>query len=191
VYFDTAAELLMHQPGIVSLHSQTTANALHYAYRTSDDEQTQQLALLQCAAFVAMFREMTNTGATDFNLQKLQPLQPSQPQAGPQATAAPPLEEIFADLSAHRREQAAQKSFSYLHAGGDAGTLIATARHHLVYGAVEAHDYKFAEAVFDNYAQFPDAQWRSRFLSAGMAYFKAPRERPVPIVAETLELLRT
>jgi hypothetical protein len=183
VLFDTSAELLMHQPGIVSLHSQTSANALHYAYGNCEDEQTQQLALLQCASFVAMFREMTHTTAADFSLQNLQP------QAGPQA--APPVEEIFADLSAHRREQAVQKSFSYLHSGGDAGSLIAAARHHLVYGAVEAHDYKFAEAVFDNYAQFPDAQWRSRFLSAGMAYFKAPRERPVPIVAETLELLRT
>ena len=180
VLFDTSAELLMHQPGIVSLHSQTTANALHYAYRTSDDEQTQQLALLQCAAFVAMFREMTNTAAGDFNLQKLQP--------GAQVAQ---LEDIFADLTAHRREQAAQKSLTYLHGGGDAGSFIAAVRHHLVYGAVEAHDYKFAEAVFDNYAQFPDADWRSRFLSAGMAYFKAPRERPVPIVAETLELLRT
>jgi len=194
VLFDTSAELLMHQPGIVSLHSQTTANALHYAYRTSDDEQTQQLALLQCASFVAMFREMTNTAAADFNLQKLQPVQPvqpSQPPAGPQATAAPPLEEVFADLAARRREQAAQKSLAYLNSGGDAGSLIAAARHHLVYGAVEAHDYKFAEAVFDNYAQFSDAAWRSRFLSAGMAYFKAPTQRPVPIVAETLELLRT
>src|SRR6185312_4519050 len=133
----------MHQPGIVSLHSQTSANALHYAYRTSGDEQTQQLALLQCAAFVAMFREMTNTGATDFNLQKLQPIQPPAPQppqpqpqpqseSGPQGTAAPPLEEIFADLSARRREQAAQKSLSYLRGGGDPGSLIAAARHHLV-----------------------------------------------------------
>jgi hypothetical protein len=33
VLFDTAAELLMHQPGIVPLHAQTTANALYYTYR--------------------------------------------------------------------------------------------------------------------------------------------------------------
>ena len=191
VLFDTSAELLMHQPGIVALHSQTSANALHYAYRTSDEEQTQQMALLQCAAFVAMFREMTHTGPTDFNLQKLQPLQSPEPQVGTQAGAAPPLEEIFADLSVRRREQAARKSLSYLQGGGAAGGFIAAARHHLVYGAVEAHDYKFAEAVFDNYAQFPDSPWRSRFLSAGMAYFKAPTSRPVPVVAETLELLRT
>jgi hypothetical protein len=63
---------------------------------------------------------------------------------------------------------------------------------------MEAHDYKFAEAIFDNYGQFPEsgrfaqagAGWRARFLSAGMAYFKAPTKRPVPIVAEAIELLK-
>ena len=183
VLFDTAAELLMHEPGIVPLHAQTTANALHYAYRVSNDEPTQQLALLQCAAFVAMFRQMTHTGESEFNLQKLEP-QPVEAHDPPRA-----LEEIFSDLAARRRVQAARKSLSYLRGGGDANSFIATARHHLVYGAVEAHDYKFAEAIFDNYSQFPHAEWRSRFLSAGMGYFKAPTQRPVPIVAETIELL--
>lgn len=184
VLFDTAAELLMHEPGIVPLHAQTSANALHYAYRISNDEPTQQLALLQCAAFVAMFRQMTNTGESQFNLQKLEP----QPLEGHSASQA--LEEIFSDLAARRRMQAARKSLGYLRSGGDADSLIATARRHLVYGAVEAHDYKFAEAVFDNYSQFPQAAWRAGFLSAAMAYFKAPTRRPVPIVDETIELLR-
>ena len=181
--FDTAAELLMHEPGIVPLHAQTTANALHYVYRVCDDEQTQQLTLLQCAAFIAMFREMTRTKETDINLGKLEPLPSARKTANP-------LEEIFSDLSEGQRLQAARKSLGYLRNGGDADNLIATARHHLVYRAQEAHDYKFAEAVFDNYAQSQDPAWRSRFLSAGMAYFKAPGGVPVPIVAETLKLLQ-
>jgi hypothetical protein len=184
VMFDTAAELLMQQPGIVPLHAQTTANALHYAYRVSEQEQTQQLTLLQCAAFIAMFREMTHTKETDVNLQKLEPLPLER-------KAVDPLEEIFSDLSAGHRPEAARKSFGYLRSGGNADNLVAAARRHLVYGAQEAHDYKFAEAVFDTYAQFPDPAWRSRFLSAGMAYFKAPSQRPVPIVAETLNLFQT
>jgi hypothetical protein len=186
VLFDMAAELLFNQPGIVAVHAQTSANALHYAYRMASDEQTQQLALLQCAAFVTMFREMTHTSETAANLEKLKPV--------PLERAAKqlPVEEIFADLSIRRRSEAACKSLGYLQGGGDAGSLIAAARHHVVYGAVEAHDYKFAEAVFDNYAQFPaSAAWRARFLSAGMAYFKAPTQHPVPIVAEALELLET
>jgi hypothetical protein len=181
--FDTAAELLMHEPGIVPLHAQTTANALHYAYRVCDDEQTQQLTLLQCAAFISMFREMTRTREADINLGKLEPLPTARKTANP-------LEEIFSDLSEGQRLQAARKSLGYLRAGGDADNLIATARHHLVYGAREAHDYKFAEAVFDNFTQCQDPAWRSRFLSAGMAYFKTPGRTPVPIVAETLKLLQ-
>jgi hypothetical protein len=184
VLFDTSAELLMQQPGILPLHAQTTANALHYAYRACDNEQTQQLILLQCAAFIAMFREMTRAKETDVNIQKLEPLPLER-------KGVDPLEEIFSDLSASHRLEATRKSLGYLRSGGDPDNLIATARHHLVYGAREAHDYKFAEAVFDNYAQFPDPAWRSRFLSAGMAYFKAPSQHPVPIVAETLRLLQT
>jgi hypothetical protein len=184
VLFDTSSELLMQQPGILPLHAQTTANALHYAYRVCDNEQTQQLILLQCAAFIAMFREMTRAKETDVNLQKLEPLPLER-------KGVDPLEEIFSDLSARHRLEAARKALGYLRSGGDPDNLIATARHHLVYGAQEAHDYKFAEAVFDNYAQFPDPAWRSRFLSAGMAYFKAPTQHPVPIVAETLRLLQT
>jgi hypothetical protein len=183
VLFETAAELLVHEPGIVPLHAQTTANALHYAYRVCDHEPTEQLILLQSAAFVVMFREMTRAREADINLQRLEPLPLEN-------KGTEPLEEIFSDLSAAQRLQAARKSLGYLRSGGDANNLINTARHHLVYGAHEAHDYKFAEAVFENYAQFSDQAWRSRFLSAGMAYFKAPARRPVPIVAETLKLLQ-
>jgi hypothetical protein len=181
--FDIAAELVMHEPGIVTVHAQTTANALHYIYRVGDNEQTQQLALLQCAAFIAMFRAMTHAKETDVDLRKLESLPLEHKTDNP-------LEEIFAELSDGQRLQAARKSLGYLQGGGSADELIATARHHLAYGAREAHDYKFAEAVFDSYEQCPDPGWRARYLSAGMAYFKAPVQQPVPIVGETLRLLR-
>ena len=183
VLFDTAAELVLRQPGIVSLHSQTTANALHYAYVVSNDEQTRQLTLLQCSAFVCMFRQMTGANGTDLNLGTLEALEL---RAGSEA-----LTEIFSDVSAGRRLQAARKALSYLQSGGDARQLIATARTHLVDGAEEAHDYKFSEAVFDSYSQFPLKAWQDRFLSAGMAYFKAPVRRPGPVVQQARELLRT
>lgn len=183
VLFDTAAELLVHRPGIVPVHATTTANALHYAYRSSGDEQMQQLALLQCAAFIAMFRQITHTAETAVNLQTLEPLALEH--------AGDPLEEIFSDVASGQRGAAMRKSLGYLRSGGDADRLIARARHHLVYGAREAHDYKLAEALFDNLAQLPDPLWRSRYLSAGIAYFKAPTPQPVPIVAETLKLLES
>jgi hypothetical protein len=183
VLFDTAAELVLRQPGIVSLHSQTTANALRYAYVVSNDEQTRQLTLLQCSAFVCMFLQMTGASGTELNLGTLEALEL---RAGSEA-----LTDIFSDVSAGRRLQAARKALSYLQSGGDAQQLIATARTHLVDGAEEAHDYKFSEAVFDSYSQFPLKAWQDRFLSAGMAYFKAPVRRPGSVVQQARELLRT
>jgi hypothetical protein len=184
VLFDTAAELFMHLPSVVSLHAQTTANALHYAFRVCGNEQTQQLMLLQCAAFVVMFRELTGTTRTDFSLEALQPL----PLEGPSVDA---IDEVFSDVSAGRRLQAAGKALGCLQGGGDGEALIARARHNCVYNADEPHDYKFSEAVFDNYAHLSDASWRSRFLSANLVHLKARAARPSPVVAEMLELLQT
>ncbi len=187
VLFDTAAELLLLRPGIVSLHAQTTANALYYAYRTASDESTQQMMLLQCAAFVAMFRHLVNAGAR-LNLSQLQALPLTRP-------ASEAHEEIFADLAAGRRLQATRKCLGYLRGGGDSAGLVAATRHHLVYGADEAHDYKFTEALLENCNQLGGAgrtaqsAWRQRLLSAGMAYFKAPAKHPDAVVSETLELL--
>jgi hypothetical protein len=184
VLFNTAAELLMHQPGIVPLHAQTTANALYYAYRVCGEEQTQQLSLLQCAAFVAMFCKLVNATRTDISLEALQPLPLDN-------TGAEAIDEIFTEVSGGRRMQAARKSLSYLQTGGDTEALIAKARHHLVYGADEPHDYKFTEAVFDNCQQLADSEWRYRFLCAGIACLKAPAQRPGPVVEQMLERLRT
>ncbi|MGO9592213.1 MAG: hypothetical protein ACLQFT_09075 [Steroidobacteraceae bacterium] len=182
VLFDTAAELVMAHPSILSVHAQTTANALHYAYRVCGGEQTQQLMMLQCAAFIALFRQFTGATASDFSLEALQPL-PLHRSTG-DAT-----DELYADVSAGRRLQAAGKALDYLQSGGDAEALIAKTRHHFVYHADEPHDYKFPEAVFENYAHLSDAAWRRRFLSAGMAHFKAPAQHPGPVVQETLDLL--
>jgi hypothetical protein len=183
VLFDTAAEFMMAQPGILSVHAQTTANALHYAYRICDSEPTRQLLLLQCAAFIALFRRYTGASTSDFNLEALQSL----PLHRPDADA---IDELYAEVSAGRRPQTAAKALAYLQGGGDPEALIARARHYFVYYADEPHDYKFPEAVFENYTQLADGAWRRRFLSAGMAHFKAPAQRPGPIVQETLELLQ-
>ena len=52
--FDGAGELLMRQPGIVSLHAVTTTNALHYAFQASADDRTRKLLLLQGAGVEQM-----------------------------------------------------------------------------------------------------------------------------------------
>lgn len=190
VLFDTAAELVTLQPSIVALHSQTSANALHYAYRHCGDARTQQLALLQCAAFVAMFRADTGAHEKDFRLSTEIGSEPAaSTRASPKAPGSEVLSGILAQIEQGERRRAARSTFAYLQTGGSADALIAALRQQLIAQAREPHDYKYAEAVFDTYAHMSDELWRHRFLSAGMALFKASAGRPTPLIIETRELL--
>ncbi|MHC4165210.1 MAG: hypothetical protein ACYSUM_24105, partial [Planctomycetota bacterium] len=64
--FAAAAELIVRWPGIVPVHAQTTASALHHVYRVSTDEHVRQLAMLQCAAFVSMFHRLVGSARASF-----------------------------------------------------------------------------------------------------------------------------
>src|SRR6185295_1653350 len=54
--FQSAGELLMRKPGIGTLHSVTTTNALHYAFQHTANDETRRFLLLQSAAFIPLFR---------------------------------------------------------------------------------------------------------------------------------------
>jgi hypothetical protein len=181
--FAAAAELVLRRPGIVPVHAQTTANALHHAYLASSDDRTRQLAMLQCAAFVAMFGRLVGGEGADLRIDALEPL----PLAGAPHEA---LDEIFSDVPA-RRLDAARRTLAYLLGGGSSDAWVARARHHLAHDVTESHDYKFAEAAFENAAHVGDAAWRARLLAASMTYLPGPVPvPPSPAVAEAVALLR-
>jgi hypothetical protein len=54
--FSASGELMMRDPGIVSLHAATFTNAVHYAWQRCGDDTTRRLLLLQNAAFLPLFR---------------------------------------------------------------------------------------------------------------------------------------
>ncbi len=88
-----AGEMLMQQPAIVALHGITTTNALHFAYRTTANDETRRLMMLQNAAFLPMFRgAMEGRGKVQkVSIDNLEPASLSDD--------APATEQIFADLS--------------------------------------------------------------------------------------------
>ncbi len=51
-----AAEVLMRNPGILSLHAVTTTNAIRYLYERSASDETRRLLLLQFASFLPFYR---------------------------------------------------------------------------------------------------------------------------------------
>src|SRR5690606_16142267 len=55
--FVVSGEMILQQPAIVPIHANTTSNALAFAYRTSADDETRRLMMLQNAAFLPKFRD--------------------------------------------------------------------------------------------------------------------------------------
>jgi hypothetical protein len=180
--FAAAAELVLRQPGILPVHALTTASALHYAYSASSRARTQQLALLQCASFVSMFRAFVGDARADLRVDALEPLAL---ESGPGEA----VDEIFSTVPADR-STATRKALAYLRRGGDAAAMVARARRHLAHNGSEAHEYKFAEAAFENATHASDPAWGSRLLAASLAYVPGPvPERPSAAVAEAAKLL--
>lgn len=161
-----SGELLMRQPGIIGLHTLTTANALHYAFSASGDDRTRQLVLLQNCAFVPKFRESAAIRGTikETTLDLQTPTEP----AG--AVSAEAVEEIFAEIS-RNRDQAAVKVRAFLAAGGDPRTITDTARRLVFAKGRDAHDYKFSAAVLEDFGHVSPA-WRNLFLS--LSVFNLP-----------------
>ena len=173
-----AGELLMRQPGIVALHSLTTLNAMHYAYRTTGDDGLRRFLLLQSASFVPMFREaMKSRGKVeDFGIESLEtPDDSSRPKdAG----------EIFATLSKNKLS-AAQKAMILLKANPAAARELTDEARRLIFlKGRDSHDYKFSSAVLEDAALVSPAV-RDRFLAASLFWLKGTGDADSGLVKRT------
>ncbi|HYT94574.1 MAG TPA: hypothetical protein VEL76_38015 [Gemmataceae bacterium] len=158
----TAGELIGRQPGIVGIHCVTTVNALHFAYQTSENDETRQMLLLQGAAFLPMFRQAMLGRGRLSNL-RIDTLERQEPQGrGPQA-----IEEIFADVS-RDRTIAARKTLGLLQRDqASAQALMAAGRRLIFTKGRDSHDYKFSSAALEDFYHATPA-WRDRFLATSM-----------------------
>jgi hypothetical protein len=180
-----AAELTVQQPGIIGLHSVTSANALHFAYRRTADDSTRRMLLLQAVAFVAMFRE--RMGGPKLNeavtVGKLEPLTPGS--TGPAA-----LEEIFAEVHT-RRLDAIRKTITLLHSGGLAPDLFLRRGRQMIYlKGTDSHDYKLSEAVWED-GHHVAPSFRPYFLAASLSNLKGSTDKDNQLVQRTRAALGT
>lgn len=182
--FGSSAEMLMRRPGIVSLHSLTTANAIRFAYETTADDETRRWLLLQAASFVPLFRgeaAARKDKGTDIQFDALEPL-------APKASGEKAVDEIFADLSSDK-STAARKVLGYLRANPDPRPLADAARRLVFRKGTDSHDYKFSSAVLEDCAHVSPA-WRDRFLAASVYWLKGSGGADTDLVRRTREALK-
>lgn len=177
-----AGELLMRQPGIVGLHTLTTANALRYAFDACGDDATRRLAMLQCAAFLPLFRqaEKERGAMSDARVDKLAPIVPE----GESLTPS----QVFAEVG-RDRAAAAGKALGYLEGTRDAKGLIDAARVLIFLKGADSHDYKFSSAVLEDYFNVSPG-WRNRFFAAGTYWLKGSAGKDNDLVQRTREALK-
>ncbi|MDZ4852713.1 MAG: hypothetical protein SGI77_25770 [Pirellulaceae bacterium] len=154
-----SSELVTRQPAIVPLHAVTTSNALHYLFHSVSDDSLRRWLLLQNASFVAHFREAAKS-REKLPEKHLDELIGS-------SNARTTIDGIFANV--HRdRASAAEEILQFLDAGGNAESLIGTARELVFLKGSDSHDYKLSSAAIEDFYAM-DPRWRNRYL-AGCSY---------------------
>jgi hypothetical protein len=152
----SANELLMRKTGIVTLHAVTSANALRFAYNTSDHAMVRLTMLLQNAAFVPLFRAAAGK-LPDTKIDEFKP-----------GDAAADASDVFATASTDHAG-AARKALAYLQGGGNANALMSAARRLVFLKGNDAHDYKYSSAVLEDYHHISPAL-RDRCLASSLYY---------------------
>jgi len=178
--FLAAGDLMLKQSGIISVHANTSVNALHYAYRHVGHPGTRRLILLQAAAFLPLFRDLLGVERRDLRIDTIDVLDQGQ-------DSGSALEDIFATVSVDR-VNAARKTLGYLGTGGAELPFMNHARRYVVDRNTGYHDYKFAEAAFENAAGM-ESPWRKRYLAASVLYLNGSADKPNETVARARSLL--
>jgi hypothetical protein len=173
--FQSAGELLMRRPGILSLHALTSANALHFAFRTATPDETRRFLLLQTAAFLTLFRG-DPAKLKELRLDQLEPSEAAE-------KTAPTTEEIFAEISRDRLA-AAKKVLAYARQNPDPKDFIQAARRLVFLKGTNSHDYKFSSAVLEDY-QHLSAACRAPYLAASVFNLRGSGEKDNSLVART------
>jgi len=165
-----SGELLMRKTGIVTLHSVTSSNALHYTWQTCADPQTRLWLMLQNAAFVPLFRAAAGKLA-DTKLDELE--------AQPADNLSP--EEIFANKD---RPTAVRQALAYLNSAAHPEDLMHHARRLVFLKGNDAHDYKYSSAVLEDYYTL-SPQWRNRYLATSLFYLPTSNQPDNKLVGRT------
>jgi hypothetical protein len=208
VHLATAELLVRHKDGwgLASrpLHSNTSTNAMHYAFRTATIPATRLLVLLQAVAWATSKTGGDRAGGDlrDLSITEL-------PAIDVPASSDDAITEIFAQLpTRHYRwdkkdgavlaygtradaDEACRKVFVLTRDRPEAvPRFVQTARSWLCRKANnDSHEYKFLAAILEN-AGWVSPEWRPHLLAAAVHYFHGDQSPDNPVIRQVREALR-
>jgi hypothetical protein len=207
VHLATAELLVRHNDGwgLASrpLHSNTSTNALHYAFRTGTDPATRLLVLLQAIAWAAdkTGGDRASGALRDLSITDL-------PVIGLPASSEDAIVDIFAQLPArHYRwdrnrgavltygtradaDEACCKAFALARERPGAVPLFVQTAHSWLCrkASNDHHEYKFLAAILEDVG-WVSPQWRPHLLAASVHYFHGDRSPDNPVIQQVRDAL--
>jgi len=208
VHLATAELLIRHNDGwgLASrpLHSNTSTNALHYAFRTATAPATRLLVLLQAVSWAAskINGDRANGALRDLSITDL-------PVIDVPASSEDAVTEIFAQLpSRHYRwdrnrgavltygrradaDQACRKAFVLTRDRPAAVPLFVQTAHSWLCrkASNDTHEYKILAAMFENVG-WVSSEWRPHLLAASVHYLHGDQSPDNTVVQQAREALR-
>jgi hypothetical protein len=208
VHLATAELLIRHKDGwgLASrpLHSNTSTNALHYAFRTATVPATRLLVLLQAVAWASAKTggDLSGGSLRDLSITDL-------PAIALPGSSEDAIAEIFAQLpTRHYRwdkkdgavltygaradaDEACRKVFALARDRPAAvPQFVQTAHSWLCRKASnDSHEYKFLAAILEDVG-WVSPEWRPHLLAAAVHYFHGDRSPDNPVITQVRQALR-
>ncbi|MFN0051049.1 MAG: hypothetical protein ACKV0T_02600 [Planctomycetales bacterium] len=179
-----AGELMMRQPGIFGIHTVTSINALHYAFRCALEPRQRLLLLLQGLGWMCQFRNFMATRQPALSNLRINDLQ-SAPIAADPAEA---IAEIFSLLSTDPAA-AAPRALALARQRPDPADFARQARSLIFRKTADPHHYKYAAAVFEDY-DLVSPDWRPHVLATSVYYLRGSQLPDAPLMAAAREATR-
>ena len=177
-----AGELMMRQAGIAGVHTVTSANSMHYAFRASKNPETKLLMLLQGVAWMSQFRNfMRPERDVNIRITELEPIKL------PRSDAAA-MEGILHAVSGDRAE-AASLAFSYAAREATPDRLFDAARGLVFTKCTEHHQYKWPAAIFEDYYQV-SPEWRPHMAATSMYYLRGAGHPDSRVIERAIDELQ-
>jgi hypothetical protein len=174
----SASELMMSNPGIVSIHAMTAANSLHYIFNASGDDLTRRLALLQAVGWQPLYRDRTKAQ---------RPVEIDRLKCAEQVTVDDEtIGDIFATIN-DNRSQAAAKTLTYLGHGGSTGRLFDAARRMIFHKGRDSHDYKYGAAIWEECLAVAEPRWHAPLAASAMYNLPGSRTDDSPLMIRARE----
>jgi hypothetical protein len=182
-----AAEFMLRQPDLGSVHAVTSVNALHFGFGMARSTETRLFLLLQAVGWMAHFALTGGLAANPSPAPGTSILDLAPPDAGIPDDPAAAAESILTTMPT-ARIAAACSAIAYARRHANDPALLSAARRLVFTRATDTHDYKYPAAAFEDIPIVSTA-WRPHMLAASMLHIPAPAAPASPIIQRAREAL--